>query len=320
VSNLFLKLTGCAGARDSLSCLRTIPSVTLDRANTIAFSQGASFNPLRDRYFVQETPSKQLEAGRFNRSIAIIHGNNLDEGTQLAAPFALNLTSDFAFSRVLLATYGERVQSIMTDILRVWPNIPSLGQPNRPYYYGSSPNDTFFPSGPDGAINQYKRLSSFWQDVLFEAGRRQHLFAAVKMSVPAWSYRFAQPTPENATFAKYQDTAALGVQHASDLPYSFGYPPKASNMSEQPKTLQPFIADSILENITATMTAAWIHFATKGDPNGQDVPRWQTYGSSNTTTNGNELIFQPEGTKMQEDSFHCEETQWLLSQASRFGL
>lgn len=323
-AKLFLETTDCLRAFSPLQCLRYTSSATLNRANTEVLRRGATFNPLRDDYFVQEVPSIQLSLGHFNRSISLIHGNNLDEGTQLAAPFTSNLTSDAAFCSVVLATYGPRIIPILDDILSKWPNNPSKGQPNRPYYYGSSPNDTFYPNGPDGSINQYKRLSSFLQDAIFEAGRRQHLFAAGKRDVPAWSYRFAQPTPENATFAKYQDTAALGVQHASDLPYVFGFPPKAANISNQPKTLQPFITDLILNNITATMTAAWIHFANTGDPNGRDVPRWDQYsGNSSSTLNnsiGTELIFQPQGTEMQLDLYHWRETQWLLSRAHAFSL
>ncbi|UZJ57585.1 hypothetical protein CBS101457_006905 [Exobasidium rhododendri] len=320
-AKIFMEEAGCTDEDDALACLRSVPSTRLNRANSLALSRGASFNPLRDDFFVQELPSKQLARGHFNRSVSFIHGNNLDEGTQLAAPFSTNLTNDAAFTAVIVANYGRSVLPIMSDILRIWPNDPALGQPNRPYYYGSSPNDTFFPNSSNGDISQYKRLSSFLQDTLFEAGRRQHLFAATSRGVSAWSYRFAQPTPENATFAKYQDTAALGVQHASDLPYVFGHPPHAGNLSEQPKTLRPFVTDNILDNITSIMTAAWIHFATHGNPNGRDVPEWQRYNAGPTDHGmGNELIFQPEGTVMQLDAYHYKETQWLHGQATRFGL
>lgn len=318
--NFFLEASGCSATTSSpLACLRQTDAARLDKANSLAYAKGIVYTPLRDSFFVQESPSLQFGKGLFNHSVPFIHVTNLDEGTQMAAPYAGNLTSDSAFAAVISSTYGPAVNHLLPDILRLWPNFPSLGEPNRPYYWGSSPEDTFYPPGQDGSNSQYKRLSSFLHDALFEAGRRQHLYAAVKDNVPAWSLRFAQPTPEKSPLAKFQDTAPLSVQHASDLPYVFGYTPTAVNMTQQPAALRPFIADDILKRTTATMTAYWINFAARGDPNSPDTPHWPQYGASKATS-GTEIILQPEGIKVQPDDHHIEQTHFILQHAIEFGM
>jgi carboxylesterase type B len=300
-----------------LECLRKADSKSLDRANSLASNEGLLFSPLIDDFFVQESPSSQLHKGHFNQSVPFIHSVNLDEGTQIAASYANGkLTSDADFAAAIFSVYGKSMQPLVQDILRLYPNIPSLGQPNRPYYWGSSPNDTFYPPGKDGSINQYKRLSSFFHDAIIEAGRRQHLYAAVKVDLPVWSFRFAQPTPEHSPFAKFQSNASLGVQHASDIPFVFGHAPLAGNMSQQPEGLRTFITDDIIKKNTAAMTAYWIHFAARGDPNSLGYPHWPQY----ERVGGKELILQPEGIQIQDDTQHTEQTDFILSHSTDFGM
>lgn len=321
--SVVLEEAGCKIAISLLACLRQADWEKINHANNLLFQKGRIFSPVRDDYFVMDSPTNQFNAGQFNHSVPFIQGNVLDEGTQFATSYVDNLTSDEAFESVISFIYGKvQMASLMPDILRLWPNNPSLGQPNRPYYYGTLPNNTFYPPDKNGNMNQYKRLASFLHDTVIEAGRRQHLFAANEFGIPAWSFRFAQPVPEGAPFVKFQDSISLGVQHASDLPFTFGYLPKAPDMSKQPSALRPFITDEQIEKVMETMTAAWIHFANRGDPNGVNVPTWPTWSNYGEANDGSkmELIFQPEGIKIQKDTYHWDQVDWILRHSDAFGM
>lgn len=317
---MIIEQVGCKEAVSPLDCLRQVDAEKLSHANNALYQQGFVFSPVLDNYFVMESPTDQFNAGRFNQSLPFIQGNVLDEGTQFATIYVNGLTSDTAFEKVVSYGYGEALaKTLMPDILKIWPNTPCLGQPTRPYYYGTSPEDTFYPPGKDGEMSQYKRLASFLHDTIIEAGRRQHLFAADKFRVPSWSFRFAQPVPEGAPHVLFQDSISLGIQHASDLPFIFGYLPKAPDMSMQPVALRPFITDKQIEKVAATMSAAWIHFANRQDPNGVDVPTWPDYNHKLDQTK-TELILQPESIKTQQDTYHWDQIQWILTHSKEFGM
>lgn len=210
----FLAAAGCdisASDEAQIACLRSAPSDNLDAANTAAAAnQQAPFIPLQDDFFVRGLPSAQFKRGAFP-SIPFITGDNVDEGTLFSVP--QNITSDAVFADVVLTTYGAPIKPLIPDILKLWPNDPTVGSPYMPFLFGDSPNDTYFGEG-----NQFKRLSSFGGDLLFESGRRQQLLAAVKTGkAKAWSYRFGQPLPlaQFSTGPNKADSVSVALDQCS---------------------------------------------------------------------------------------------------------
>ena len=64
-----------------------------------------------------------------------------------------------------------------------------------------------------------------------------------------------------------------GAAHGAEIPYVF-------NAFGRLPTVVQMIATSEDEAMAAVMQGYWVNFATSGDPNGQDLPRWPKYSAS----------------------------------------
>jgi para-nitrobenzyl esterase len=84
---------------------------------------------------------------------------------------------------------------------------------------------------------------------------------------PAFYYRFTRvpPTPVGAVFAENP----LGVPrsfHGAEIPYVFG------TLASRNWPWQP-----LDRSLSEAMSSYWVNFATHGDPNGADLPRWPRF-------------------------------------------
>lgn len=298
-------------------------------ASTAHFTQGNNatfskeyigYQPVLDEYFVRQPPSEQLESGRYLH-VPFIAGTTLDEGTEF--PYPLDVVNDDQFKASLKIMLGKDTTPITEDILRTWSSDPSEGCPYRPDFYGASPNDTFYP--PLGK-NQFKRQAAVVQDVYFEAGRRMQLSAAMSTepAIPAWSYQFAQPSPVETDDASQIASAVLGVQHEAEIPFVFADPPLQGGHSDRiPEPLRTFASDKNLTLVANIMSAAWIHFANRMDPNGEGVPWWPAYhahnhSSAKKVSHGYSLYIQGGNTTMIPDNYRLTQTDFVLQNKHYF--
>lgn len=316
---VFAQTAGCditASNEAQIACLRKAPSDALNDANSAAaVNQQAPFVPLQDPFFVNGLPSAQFKRGAFP-TIPFITGDNVDEGTIFSSP--TNITTDEEFADAILTTYGPAIKPLIPQIEKLWPNVPAKGSPYLPFYFGDSPDDTYYGPG-----NQYKRLSSFGGDLLFECGRRQQLLAAVKQhKAKAWSYRFAQPLPLSILApGSVNNLSAIGVNHAIDINFAYNNPPLAgAQISQVPQPLRFYTTDKKLKEVARIMSSAWINFAHDLNPNGQNVPYWPEYYGAEVDKYGagTNLYLQGGNVSLKQDSYQWKQTSFLLDHPTNF--
>ncbi|KAI9064593.1 carotenoid ester lipase precursor [Trametes sanguinea] len=194
--------SGCAGASDTLECLRTVPADVLKSAmdKTPSFVDyvqvNTPWNAHADGVFVTEPPQHLLLQGNA-ANIPIVVGNDEDEGSAFAFP-SLNVTTDAEFSDyVAFNFYPKATKEEIARILELYPANPADG----------SPFDTgdLFAYSP-----QYKRISAFQGDWIEQAPRR--LFTKV----------LSPKQPVYAFLNKGGRINGLGAPHGSELANVYG--------------------------------------------------------------------------------------------------
>ncbi|KAF8313076.1 alpha/beta-hydrolase [Clavulina sp. PMI_390] len=257
--DLYSSIANAAGCSSSpaLDCLRSVSAQALYDAATTAASQSTAvwaFNRVIDNYFHDRTPSESLSAQRI-AFVPLITGNVLDEGTEFVPTNVVDLAGIDAFFTPRVFTENiTAFNATLQQALQLYPDDPSQGSP----YY---PTNTSMGYRFYGGTNQFKRLASIIGDSLFQSGRRQLLktYTTKNSSFPCYSYLFATNTPGS--------NPTLGVSHASDLNYVYGFAAAAD--------LTASIASTSL-----TMMNQWINFAWTLNPNADDLPKWPLYGSN----------------------------------------
>ncbi|KAF8971835.1 carotenoid ester lipase [Flammula alnicola] len=190
--------TDCTNSTDTLSCLRSVTYDTLKTAvdNTPNYfsyqSLVLAWSPRADGVFLEDNPQKLVQQGKV-MNIPIVSGNVDDEGT-LFSLSSLNVTTDEQFREYISTVFVPGANSTELDPLwSYYPSDPSIGSP-------------FNTSGFNEITPQYKRISAFQGDVVFQAPRRfflNHLSGKQKI----WSYQSWR--------LKY--IPVLGAFHGSDL-------------------------------------------------------------------------------------------------------
>ncbi|CAO1627128.1 unnamed protein product [Sympodiomycopsis kandeliae] len=201
--------------------------------------------------FFGQAPSVIQGQGDFAK-VPIITGDVEDEGT-LFAPHDFD---DFAIGNKWLqgiyfanttfnASDRDEIQALLD---KEYPDNPVVGSPYTPL--NGNKLDRFFP----GLDNQYKRLSSLYGDLRFQAGRRLLLDTGLttKTTPAAYSYAFLDPSP--------REPISMGVPHSTDLDVYFG---------------------NIKSPLTSVMVRQFSAFATNLSPTGNNLPEWPVYDHGN---------------------------------------
>jgi para-nitrobenzyl esterase len=81
----------------------------------------------------------------------------------------------------------------------------------------------------------------------------------------AWLYHFTRAAA-TGRFANY------GAFHGAEIPYVFGY---AGPGAKAVRTMLRY--EEVDRRLAAAMSAAWVRFATAGDPGGGELPEWPAY-------------------------------------------
>ncbi|KAF7365669.1 Carboxylic ester hydrolase [Mycena venus] len=155
---------GCAGAVDTLACLRTVPYASLKAAQDASpflFSYQSlvlAWLPREDGVFLTDAPQKLVQQGKV-ANVPFITGDCDDEGT-LFSLSTLNVTTDAAFIQYITSIWLPQATTAMSSSLHaLYPNDIIDG----------SPFDT---SILNAATGQFKRIAAFQGDAVFHAPRR----------------------------------------------------------------------------------------------------------------------------------------------------
>ncbi|EIW58852.1 carotenoid ester lipase [Trametes versicolor FP-101664 SS1] len=156
--------TGCADEIDILECLREVPAsviqAAMDKTATFLSFQALDtpWMPHADGLFLVDNPQRLLLEGKI-ANIPFVIGSCKDEGT-LFSLASLNLTTSNEVGAYLSSNYFPNApKENITRLLDLYPSNPALGSP-----FGTGDAFAFSP--------QYKRLSAFHGDFLFQAARR----------------------------------------------------------------------------------------------------------------------------------------------------
>ncbi|ROT35090.1 alpha/beta-hydrolase [Sodiomyces alkalinus F11] len=201
VYDLVASKAGCAGAPDSLACLRNLDYETFLRAaNSVPgivsyHSVALSYLPRPDGDILTKSPDLLVAEGRY-AAVPMISGNQEDEGT-LFALFQRNVATSSQLVGYLsdLFFHGASRKDL-TDLVATYSWRPSRGSPFR-----TGVLNVLYPG--------FKRNAAVLGDLVFTLTRRVFLKAAktANPSVKAWSY-----------LASYnQGLPFLGTFHGSDL-------------------------------------------------------------------------------------------------------
>ncbi|KAH7347226.1 Alpha/Beta hydrolase protein [Plectosphaerella cucumerina] len=295
--NSVLTATGCTGAQDPLTCLRSVPAEALNSA-------GARLPPSVDvdGDLIPESTIDAMREGRFV-PVPLLAGSNLNEGTAFVlqrSTSPINTDQDFqAFVRGILG--GIDVED---DIIQNWtrlyqdevdnPSAAGLGTVE------ANPGPTL------GAL--YGKTTLWMGDFMFTACRRVANQAWAAQGIPSYGFLF-DAVPAN------HDAKTVGVAHFMEIPYTFG------NTGSKGWEGDPFPADPTEREkhlqLVELMSSMWISFVTSGTPNshkiqGFDVD-WPVYNNTDPT----HMQFSAlDGSRMEADTWRSEAIELFAKIAS----
>ncbi|PVH82037.1 alpha/beta-hydrolase [Cadophora sp. DSE1049] len=272
---------GCAKAKDSLACLRTVPYETL-------FNAFAPFvlTPILDGNFLRRLPSESFAKGLVAK-VAILAGTNTDEGTASFFGPRNTLQNDDDIHN-LIGGLGNRLSnSTVLEAMQLYPDDPAQGCP--------------FNTGAERFADQgymYKRGAAIVGDSVIHAGRRftAHYFASRPRQVrqPVYSYRFDQP-PWDGTEELVATVAPVYSTHYAEICFVFNLGPSASRNNSN--WIGPYKEFHELSDFIAR---SWVSFAHDLDPNshgcGRSYPKWPEYSKSESN-----MVFRARGSWVERD-------------------
>ncbi|KAF2789764.1 alpha/beta-hydrolase [Melanomma pulvis-pyrius CBS 109.77] len=263
---------GCAGAEDTLQCLRDVPFETIAPYGY----QGLEWFHVIDGSMIPRHGQQSLTQGKFAK-IPIILGTNTDEG------FGVNgvNTDEQAINQLVHSKRWNVNEEQATRLLEIYPNDPTLGEP---YGWG---NRTW----PENGL-QWKRYQSIATDLTMFAPRR---LLAEEMSKyeDVYSYRWDAP--------KFNNTPnTIGINHFSEIPFVFG------NTEQQ---ITPLGNSSANVELSHLVSRIWTSFAYDLNPNGHGVPGvplWLEYGSSPSN-----FVFRTDKSYVEKDDDRMEGVAYI---------
>ncbi|KAH9868570.1 hypothetical protein J1614_007642 [Plenodomus biglobosus] len=286
----------CSDAIDTLACLRTVPYTSM-LPLLAAPSQGPGWYPTVDGDIIPAYPTELLASNRFAH-IPHIYGTNSDEGTDNApADGFINTTAQLQ-TYLTNSTGFSFPAHVIRKILSLYPDDPSLGIP-------LNTGPTRFPA--QGI--QYKRIAAILGDVFYHAPRLADA-RAYAANAPTYIYRFNTRPWQDSPIATTGGNAPAykGVSHFAEVAFIFANPAYVGPWDEY-------------RALSDEMSAFWIRFIARGDPNGAGAPRWPLY-SEGGDGKGRNLVLQAKGrgqngSYVEEDTWRLEEREFLSEWARR---
>lgn len=286
----------CSDAIDTLACLRTVPYTSM-LPLLAAPSQGPGWYPTVDGDIIPAYPTELLASNRFAH-IPHLYGTNSDEGTDNAPADGLINTTAQLRTYLTTSTGFSYPAQVIRKILSLYPDNPSLGIP-------LNTGPTRFPA--QGI--QYKRIAAILGDVFYHAPRLADA-RAYAANAPTYIYRFnTRPWQDNPLAITGGNAPAYkGVSHFAEVAFIFANPAYVGPWDEY-------------RALSDEMSAFWIRFIARGDPNGAGAPRWPLY-SEGADGKGRNLVLQAKGrgqngSFVEKDTWRLEEREFLSEWARR---
>ncbi|ORY92403.1 Alpha/Beta hydrolase protein [Leucosporidium creatinivorum] len=294
--SLILASAGCSAviAEEQLACLRnaTAASILVGQSKVKTYG-GFPYAPTVDGLMVPDLPSKLYSAGNLRR-VPLIVGTNLDEGPEFVSSttyYSTALTTDAQLLAWLGNQLPDATSTAIAALVRFYPSTQSYGSP-----YNTGNVKYLF--------KQFKRASSIFGDLAFEAPRRALLAAANQWSgvdggeMPVWSYQFSQRSEGEAEY--------LGVSHGAEIPWVWS-------------TVNATTPEQI--TLRNGMSDYWINFANDLNPNGainttSTTPLvWPAYEQQNKTS----ISFKVNATELIADTFRAGGISYINNNPDVFG-
>ncbi|KAF4918924.1 Lipase 2 [Colletotrichum viniferum] len=294
-----LNVTGCAGVKEPLACLRSVPAGVLNKASmAVPYSHTFAL----DDDLVTNTSYNLLGAGNFVK-VPLLIGTNRNEATsvvQYAMPGPLNTHEDFA-GMVAASNSGklppkamvERWAALYQDEIDA-PSAAGLG--------------TVRPNPGPALGAEYGKTALFLGDGFFHAGRRFAARVWAESGVACYSYFFDVVTAN-------VDKETLGATHFQEIPFVFG--DKGGSGWE----VDPFPKDVELrrqfQELAGVMSGMWISFVVSGSPNNHHQESvgnitWPVY----TRENPENMVFSATaGLSLQPDTWREDAIQMFFDLA-----
>ncbi|KAJ5621507.1 hypothetical protein N7528_006290 [Penicillium herquei] len=284
----------CSNTEDTLQCLREVPFQTLNSVlNGTGGYSDYDFAPVVDGDLIRNWGSIQLNKHEFVK-VPILAGTNTDEGTAFG-PTGINTTEQFYEYLTDGGLDFQTPPSIAEEILRLYPDIPSLGIPE---FLG----DKRVPS--EGW--EWRRTCAFAGDFVMHANRRRQCEAWTETSTPAYCYRFNVhaadvPILDGAT---HFEEVSFVFNNIYGVGYHYGKP-----FAGVPQSYY---------DLSSMMTSMWASFIHDLDPNPGTVNKsvhWEAYGKDNPV----DLFLNANTTShMEADTWRKEAIDYLNSVAKAF--
>ncbi|VVT44443.1 uncharacterized protein SAPINGB_P000418 [Magnusiomyces paraingens] len=231
---------GCDGADDKIACLRTKNTTEVTKASSGVSMVDAflGFSPHPDGDVISSNTFELFRKGKFAK-VPYITGNQEDEGTLFTSLFS-NYTSEAQVIGLFQSFFPDASADEVAALVAYYPENPAAGSPFRTALLNAQ-------------TPQYKRISAFLCDLLFQSPRRLML-ENTPSDVPVYSYL------SSTGFG----TPYLGTFHAVDLVWQY--------------TLD-FGPSKVYKRY-------WISFAHSGTPNnGTGLPYWPEYRQAENDRN-----------------------------------
>ncbi|KAF6826852.1 hypothetical protein CPLU01_09424 [Colletotrichum plurivorum] len=243
-----LNMTGCLDSTNSMSCLRSASTDSLDRAFL-----ALSFRPVIDGTLVPDIQSRSLREGRFAK-VPLLIGTNRNEGTAMAYTAGRLTSNSTDFLSMIKAFDSVKGLSSSAAQVLLEAYTVSLSSDDVASLLGTvktTPNETF------GSL--YGRTSIYLGDFFFAAGKRFSAQIWSQHDVPAYSYRF-DIVPNGIS------ADVLGSTHFQEVAFVFG------NVAGLGYDINPFSLPSDMESRqlrqqSLYMTRMWISFVDTLSPN-----------------------------------------------------
>ena len=273
VYDTVVEAAGCAGASDTLACLRGVDYDTfLNAANSVPGilsynSVALSYVPRPDGTVLTDTPDVLAQDGKY-AAVPMIIGDQEDEGT-LFSLFQSNITTTDKLVEYLSTLFFHgATEEQLEALVATYDSSITAGSPFRTGLFNE-----IYPG--------FKRLAALLGDLVFTLTRRAFLSTAqaVNPSVPSWSY-----------LSSYDyGTPILGTFHGSDL-------------------LQVFYG--ILPNYaSASIQTYYVNFLYNLDPNvgAGSYPNWPQWSTDNQL-----MQFYNIASTLLKDDFRSDTYDWIV--------
>ena len=253
VYDAVVNAVNCSAASDTLACLRTVPTDTLNAVFNSSVTQNFSRSPAIDSDFLQSLGTTQLRKGQFVK-VPLLAGANFDEGGAFGAR-GINTTQEF-ISNVMGGPFttdrnpGSPDYATALTIAAVYPDIPEIGIPatlkGRP------------PSANLSYGYQWKRAAAYGGDLIMHAPRRltSQMWATYNQTM--FSYHF--------NVLVNGVSPIVGSVHFQEVAFVFnniqgvGY--------ENAVAVNPFANEpETFPQLANIMSRMWVSFITDLDPN-----------------------------------------------------